>query len=733
MMKKIYALFIVLTVLCGTVWAENLIPPNNPNIQFYGRWNTANTSSYAHSWPGVYVYAEFEGTSIGVRTNDNFSYYNVFVDDTIFSIFHGNVAGVNSYSLVSGLPDGHHKILFTLRSETNWTEFSFNGFVLDDGKNLDLPAARPVRRIEFIGDSYTVASGNEWTGAGSAPNDSWTNNYKGFGPDIARHYGAEYQTNARGGIGLVLDYLGSYGQNLPDQYDRTLLYSTTSPKWNFSSWDPNVVVICLGLNDYNGWNGYSATVPDDDAVVYRARYHDFISRIMDNYPGVRILAVAANGIDWLKNNISQVVAEENSWGHKNVFYTSFPYYTGEYVNSGHPSVAMDQEIADTLISVLDTISNLWTPYQDITPPRITELLQSPFTVYDTSYILNVQTDSYTTLRYSTADIPYAQMENTFTTTTGTRDHSVTLSCLPGMAYQYYIRGIDAYGNAMDTSAVIHFMVDTTKHTLRWTSLLFDDSRWKSGPARFGSINDDSTATQIETVTTAYFRRKITLDSIQNKTSMKLYVNGREGAIIYINGQIVGRIKMTVSPDVPYDTFALDTGAFNQKIPITGSLNQWLINGVNIIAAEIHSGNGKKAGVAFDLYLADASGNIYSPAGSEWSYYDLGTMPGDQAVAKPTDVAQGTESMLPKKMILHANYPNPFNPTTTIRYELPAKEDVSMKIFDLLGREIVTLVNEMKSAGSYNVQFNASTLSSGMYFCRLQAGHAVAVSKLMLVK
>jgi hypothetical protein len=57
----------------------------------------------------------------------------------------------------------------------------------------------------------------------------------------------------------------------------------------------------------------------------------------------------------------------------------------------------------------------------------------------------------------------------------------------------------------------------------------------------------------------------------------------------------------------------------------------------------------------------------------------------------------------------------------------------MKIYDLLGREIVTLVNELKLAGTYIVQFNAGNLSSGMYFCRLQADHSLAVSKLMLIK
>ena len=303
----------------------------------------------------------------------------------------------------------------------------------------------------------------------------------------------------------------------------------------------------------------------------------------------------------------------------------------------------------------------------------------------------------------------------------------------GLHIRTILRGKDLYGNAMNTSASIHFQVDTSKHALRWTSLSYDDSQWNHGSGPFGGTNDVSSVTHIGSATTAYFRHKITLDSVENKTSLRLYIKGREGAIIYVNGQELGRFNMTTSSDVSYNTFALDTSGFiNQRIPTFGSINQRFINGENIIAAEIHTGNGKKVGVAFDSYLVEG-GRYYYPFGSLWNYYDLGNMPGDQVADKTTDAALGMESLLPKKMILYANYPNPFNPTTTIRYELPAKSHVSMKIFDLLGREIATLVDETNPAGMYSVQFNAGILSSGMYFCRLQAAHSVAVSKLMLVK
>jgi hypothetical protein len=538
----------------------------------------------------VYVYAEFEGTSIGVKTNDNFSYNNVFIDDSLYTIFHGNISGIASYTLVSGLTNANHKILFTLRSELNWTKFAFNGFVLDNGKNLLHPPIKPEKKIEFIGDSYTVASGNEWTGQGGAPNDSYTDIYKSFGPMIARNYNAQYQISARGGFGLVLDYLGNYSNNLPSEFDRTLVYTPT-PKWDYSNWVPNLVVICLGLNDYNGWGGYSGQVDPANAVIYRNKYHEFISTIMDVYPHVQILAVAANGIQWIKDNVSQVVSEENLLGHTNVFYASFPYYNGGYVNNGHPTVATHQKIADTLVSVINTI-NAWQPY----PPRITRLPSSPFTAYDVSYVLKIQTDSYDTLRYITSDKPYSEMENVFTTT-GTRNHSVTLSLQHGHEYMYYLRAIDLYGHEMDTSAVIHFSVDTTKQVAHWTSLSYDDSQWKNGPAPLSSINDTSTATELETVTTAYFRKKIIIDSTENIPSIVLWVKGHNGAIIYVNEQEVLRFNLPTGREITYSTYAQDSLIFTQKT--TSVLKNILRRGENSIAIEMHSAKRQNMSLSFD--------------------------------------------------------------------------------------------------------------------------------------
>jgi hypothetical protein len=87
----------------------------------------------------------------------------------------------------------------------------------------------------------------------------------------------------------------------------------------------------------------------------------------------------------------------------------------------------------------------------------------------------------------------------------------------------------------------------------------------------------------------------------------------------------------------------------------------------------------------------------------------------------------------KEFKLSQNYPNPFNPSTKIDYTVPFSSKISIKIFDMTGREISTLVNETKEAGSYTVNFNASSLSSGVYFYKLSAGSFEQTMKMVLVK
>lgn len=89
--------------------------------------------------------------------------------------------------------------------------------------------------------------------------------------------------------------------------------------------------------------------------------------------------------------------------------------------------------------------------------------------------------------------------------------------------------------------------------------------------------------------------------------------------------------------------------------------------------------------------------------------------------------------VPSEFVLFQNYPNPFNPTTTINYQLPENGFVTIKIYDMLGKEIATLVNENKSAGYYKVEFNASKLTSGVYIYTINANNFIQSKKMLLTK
>jgi len=92
-----------------------------------------------------------------------------------------------------------------------------------------------------------------------------------------------------------------------------------------------------------------------------------------------------------------------------------------------------------------------------------------------------------------------------------------------------------------------------------------------------------------------------------------------------------------------------------------------------------------------------------------------------------------DNLVPSEYSLSQNYPNPFNPSTSIQYALSDKQFVQLKVYNLLGNEVATLVNDEKAAGNYSVDFNASTLSSGVYFYKLQAGSFVETRKMILLK
>lgn len=133
--------------------------------------------------------------------------------------------------------------------------------------------------------------------------------------------------------------------------------------------------------------------------------------------------------------------------------------------------------------------------------------------------------------------------------------------------------------------------------------------------------------------------------------------------------------------------------------------------------------------AVDYYdSVSVKSDFASTLGIRLEYGQYGGQEGDNpgGNTKPSGI-------IPKSFDLKQNYPNPFNPITNIKFDLPKDIFVTIKIYDILGREVKTLVNEFKNAGSYIVSFNGSEFASGVYFYRIQAGSFVSVKRMVLIK
>ncbi|MFA5870386.1 MAG: T9SS type A sorting domain-containing protein [Candidatus Paceibacterota bacterium] len=144
-------------------------------------------------------------------------------------------------------------------------------------------------------------------------------------------------------------------------------------------------------------------------------------------------------------------------------------------------------------------------------------------------------------------------------------------------------------------------------------------------------------------------------------------------------------------------------------------------------------DGKQLLVFADKKEIDVSKPVFSIQNNGKEIKISGSVNGGTPVIISSTTDVKNESTTPIEFNLLQNYPNPFNPVTTITYQLPEQGNVSLKVFDILGNEVQTLVNEEKEAGSYTVQFDASSLASGMYIYRLQVNDYSSIKKMILTK
>jgi hypothetical protein len=175
-----------------------------------------------------------------------------------------------------------------------------------------------------------------------------------------------------------------------------------------------------------------------------------------------------------------------------------------------------------------------------------------------------------------------------------------------------------------------------------------------------------------------------------------------------------------------------TGFAMPPPPPSGALNVRFASGSLVTATDqaIHVTGGRYP-LLFTLGEGDREGAVLVLDGRE------GGASGDSLVVSGPGASVALRfrpsSGNPPAFELRQNYPNPFNPSTTIAYQLPAKGHVMLKVYDLVGREVETLVNGVEEPGYRSVEWNAAGRASGVYFCRLQAGGVTSVRGLVLLK
>ncbi len=262
----------------------------------------------------------------------------------------------------------------------------------------------------------------------------------------------------------------------------------------------------------------------------------------------------------------------------------------------------------------------------------------------------------------------------------------------------------------DFSDLSGYTLTGTRVNLAQCSLVYDSTNFISSPSS-GKLNYSLTTGGTSAL---YLNKEIQISGTPEKLSIQVYGDGKQH---WLRGEF---------KDADNEAFLIN---FTGADPGINWISMWRYIEVNLSDA-IPSWSNPNATLTFPIkwirtYLVE----------TDDSKKDEGTINIDDFRAHFITTLVDGDPVLPKDFSLHQNFPNPFNPSTKIKYSIPQTSQVQIKVFDVLGSEIETLVSEEKPAGEYNVEFriNNSELSSGVYFYQLKAGNYVETKKMILLR
>ncbi len=312
-------------------------------------------TGYSYQWPAVYFEANFAGQAATLLFDDDANNFNVIVDGKLLMI----VRKPGHRAITIETEDAKiHTIRLEKRSETQYATGRFLGILAVAAP----PQPRPSRQIEFVGDSLTVGYGNTSAFITCTPDEIFetTDAQQGFGPIVAKHFGADYQINAFSGLGLVRNYDGREHPkyHMPMLYDRAIFDDPTPA--DLSQWHPQVVAIGIGGNDFStplradeAWKTQAELRAD-----YEKAYVALVRKIRARNPHAFILlAVADRRGDYTDGTLSVLKTLKDS-GEKRIDRVTIPETANTGCN-GHPNIRDDANIAAMYTAYLNAHPDLW--------------------------------------------------------------------------------------------------------------------------------------------------------------------------------------------------------------------------------------------------------------------------------------------------------------------------------------------------------------------------------------
>lgn len=333
------------------------VSAGNSAFTFSGRFDFSNPEEVRYDWPGASIYFKFTGDQLAfVMEGGERNYFNVFVDGKQKEVIH--VPNDTVYWINGIKGKRWHVCCLQKRTEGEMGTALFKGVRIGANEKLMSVDSLPDRRIEFIGNSITCGYGTE----GVSPEEDFLpeteNVNKSYASFIARAFEAECYVTAHSGLGVVRNYgdkkrVSTEMATLPQRYHQ-LLDMDASSCWNFSSWQPHVVIINLGTNDY------STNVAPDKAV-FVDRYMTFMRQVREYYGDVPVFCVSGPMVNEpAYSNVKEVVESSRLiYNDKHLYFIGLPSFllnkTSDLGSDYHPSYRGQLKMARHIIPAIANV------------------------------------------------------------------------------------------------------------------------------------------------------------------------------------------------------------------------------------------------------------------------------------------------------------------------------------------------------------------------------------------